>query len=381
MEWRLYPLDVLFFRGPEPMNAGESGIVHPVFPPAPEVTQGFVRARVLEALGVSFAAYRSAVNGAGGGDAAGEAVALIGRPGGDPGQLHIRGPYLVVERGNGIERWYPAPLDLRRAGDDGDWRPGAPGGAVTSDLGPVRFLDAPEKDLERKARWISHTGLEAYLRGEAVPSDHVQPADAFHEEEARVGIGRDRLTRVAAESMLYAPSFVRLRVKGAPAARAGIGLRVTGIDDGLQRRCAGVSRLGGEGRMVEVEVCPDPPVHRSDTRGETMRLVSLTPVRWGGGWLPPGFTRDGDGWSGAFGGVAATVVSAVVGKPVRIGGWDIVQTRPKPAAACVPAGSVYFLRVDGAGVPLPLHDQTFGDGARAGFGHVLAGRWMEGGAT
>jgi CRISPR/Cas system CMR-associated protein Cmr3 (group 5 of RAMP superfamily) len=61
MEWRLFPLDVLLFRGRESMNAGESGVVASLFPPTPETIYGFVRATLLEVLGVDFAAYGDAV--------------------------------------------------------------------------------------------------------------------------------------------------------------------------------------------------------------------------------------------------------------------------------------------------------------------------------
>jgi CRISPR-associated protein Cmr3 len=37
-----------------------------------------------------------------------------------------------------------------------------------------------------------------------------------------------------------------------------------------------------------------------------------------------------------------TLVSAVIGKPLAISGWDVANKRPKPLRHYVPAGSVYY---------------------------------------
>ncbi|MBI4497302.1 MAG: type III-B CRISPR module-associated protein Cmr3 [Chloroflexi bacterium] len=377
MEWRIFPLDVLFFRGLEPMNAGEATVIHSRFPPSPEVMQGFVRTALLAALGVAVQDYAAAVQGRGGGfPEVPEAIKLLGGLD-DLGQLDLRGPYLIRQAGGVVQRWYPAPLDLR--GREGSvWHPTNPGDPLDCDLGAVSFLPKLEEgDRETKVgMWISQEGLAAYLRGDLVPDSQIAKASAFFCEERRVGIGRNPASRATEEGMLYAPVFVRL--KDDHAGRVGIGLRVNGIDALLQERCAGLHRLGGEGRLAAVEVHQEPstPVTPGGARA---RLVLLTPARWGGRWLPQEFRQAGDGWHGDLEGQAVTIVSAAVDKPARIGGWDIAAGRPKPAEACVPAGSVYFLHAqDGADLGA-WHDRKLGTRGRAGFGHVVVGYWSEGG--
>ncbi len=374
MEWRAYPLDVVFFRGTEPMNAGESGVVRGLFPPSPEVLQGFVRSLLLEALGVGFETYARLVRSMGArfpeeGDPAAEAVRLLGRPGDDLGKLEIRGPYLVWERDGAAQRWYPAPLDLVK--DANVWYAVSPGGAVESDLGSVRFLAKPGQSA---GLWISERGLQSYLDGRAVDADDLTRSETFYSEERRTGIARNPVTHVSRDQMLYSPAFIRLKDSRRDQ-RLAIGFRVEGIPDDLQRRCAGVHRLGGEGRLAEVEVHPDPPLPPAPRSGRGYRLLLLTPAFWGGWWLPTRTSLEADGWPAEFDGLSVTVVAAVVGKPVMIGGWNMVDHRPKSAVPCVPAGSVYFVRArDAANLP-SLYDRKLGGRTAAGFGQVVVGRW------
>lgn len=365
MEWRLYPMDVLFFRGTEPMNAGEAGVVHGLFPPSPEVLQGMVRTTALEVLGIAPASY------------AAEGAKLAGR-------LNLRGPYLLVDRGqDGVERWFPAPLDLWQQKGDNFWRPGRPSTedeAVTSDLGRVPFITTEGKGA---GRWIRQDGLEAYLRGQPVPAEQVENARMFYLHEPRVGIARDRTTRTTVEGMLYAPAFVRL-CETARGGRVGLGLRVAGFDDLFPDGHRGVIRLGGEGRMAALEVHSGPAAPASGAAGDTVRLLLLTPGRWRGSWLPSGITGSLGNWQGSLGDASVRLVSAVVGKPVRIGGWDMTarggRGEPKPAQACVPPGSVYYLQVTDGTAKVDLHDRSIGNhgDVAVGFGHVLTGRWNRG---
>jgi len=373
VEWRIYPVDVLFFRGMEPMNAGEAAVVSSQFPPSPEVMQGFVRANLLMTLGVAFDDYRLAALRRGGSQAAQNALDLLGGPNG-LGRLDLRGPYLIQQRGEGVERWYPAPLDLYR-GADGDWERATPAAPVECDLGTVALLAPPDGETAA-GRWISSHGLQRYLAGQQIPQRLVVGADTLYAEERRVGIARDPTTRVSREGMIYAPVFVRLDDRESGGLRpAGIGVRVRGIPEELQLLCGGLSRLGGEGRLAEVEIHPEVDLPPAAGSGDGRRLLLLTPARWGGSWLPPGFEPRNEEWHGWLHGAAVTLVSAAVDRPRRFGGLDMVGGRPKDAEACVPAGSVYYIRA-GAGTDLgDWHDQTLGARGQAGFGQIVVGVW------
>ena len=178
--------------------------------------------------------------------------------------------------------------------------------------------------------------------------------------------------------MLYAPTFVRLADHADGRGRVGIGLGVDGIPDDLQRRCVGVRKLGGEGRMVAVGIYPAPRGLAPASRGAQYRLLLLSPARWGGDWLPPLAQRDGTGWTVTAAGIPLRLISAAVGKYERIGGWDILRRQPKPAEARVPAGSAYFVRPERPADLSALHGRKLGLGAGAGFGQAAVGRWLEG---
>ncbi len=394
MEWRLYPLDVLFFRGMDPMNTGEHGAVTGVFPPAPEVLQGLVRTVAAEHAATTPDARRDVAH----------TLATT---------ISLTGPYLIVEKDSGnIERWYPAPLDLWREDGQSRWRPGTLGAAVQTDLGRVRLLTNKPGGADR---WIRHDGLENYLKGESVPASAVAHCAAFWEMEPRTGIARDATTRAVKEGQLYAPAYVRLRWRddlrdgpkhGAPpvtsTARVGIGVRVSGLEAHHidERALSGLVHFGGEGRTAQLEVhepattlFPKSPVAEG---AKTIRMVLLSPAHWrlsgslADSWLPPGFTAGPAGetavWNGTLGRKPVTLAGAVTGKPVRIGGWDINKHRSKDARACIPAGSVYFLHTP-AGAP-HIHGQNINgnhadngepgeSGRRFGYGWTLTGNWKD----
>ncbi len=126
----LDPNDILFFRGPEPFNAGESGYVKSEFPPTPRTLQGALRAAFLEANGVDINEYVR-------GDATDPIVEALGRAD-EEIKLDLRGPYLTRDGGLCV----PAPLDLvERDGVLGRRAPAED--AVTTDIGKVRLLPSP----------------------------------------------------------------------------------------------------------------------------------------------------------------------------------------------------------------------------------------------
>ena len=116
---------------------------------------------------------------------------------------------------------------------------------------------------------------------------------------------------------------------------------------------AGLSFLGGERRIVrwsaladDFPACPD-DVRERIKEEKHCRLILLTPGLFAEGYLPAGGRFD-------FGGVKAIVVAAAVNRYQTVSGWDYAYVapngrrgRPKPTRRLAPAGSVYFLKLDG----------------------------------
>jgi CRISPR-associated protein Cmr3 len=65
-------------------------------------------------------------------------------------------------------------------------------------------------------------------------------------------------------------------------------------------------------------------------------LYLSTPAIFKTGWKPDLEKKFG---------IKADLVAAVVGKPLHIGGFDMVKREPKTMYKAVPAGSVYYYKV------------------------------------
>lgn len=380
----LRPNDILFFRGSDPFNAGETGYVQSEFPPTPQVMQGAIRTALLEASSVSLAGYAEWKNE---GASAGAILEAVGRPGQhDEMGLDLRGPFLEVDGG----MYVPAPLDLVSAEDR--MRRLSPGGSPTeTDIGRVRLPEPEDASVQVSSlagKWLAVEALTRHLTGDQVekkslfdpfasPEGELNHARALAED--KVGLKRNAATLAAEEGMLYTIVTRRL------GARLRLLMQVEGIPD----ECAlpEVLSLGGEGRFAWVDTMDMPAgmsahrdevARRIDLSGE-FRLVFLQPAQFERGWLPDGCDQrrvDGvDCWPGTLRGIDCTLVCACLDKPKMVGGWDIHRGEAKPVHALVPAGSVYFFTTGASGreVVEALDGAKLGGSSRIGFGHCVVG--------
>lgn len=315
--YEIDPADTLFFRGAEPMEAGQLTATA-LFPPPISVLQGSVRTAVLRQRGVSFKEYN-------GGRAPEDVVDLIGKSGTDaPFDITA-----ILFRLQG--RMYgPAPASWFV---DMDRKP-----TVGADL-IGRTVKAPgrDEDLSRfnvlttcqvpplvpvQGEAVSLAGwwvdLELYSRTEPVFSDGdaLSSAELF-DMENRVGIAMDRNRKVV-DGKLYSAGHIRLR--------EGVSMLVgVSADVGLQE--TGTLLLGGEQRVCGYRKCDGPSV----PEGEGGRFVSLAPVP-------------------ADNALLDDVVCA--GKSVVLAGWDMDKMFHKPTRTWLPAGTVFSRKINSACVPL-----------------------------
>ena len=360
--WRFDPLDTWFFREARPFGAATGGELSSVFPPPAHTVAGAVRTLIGAAQGVDWERFARV----------GEYADLkrsIG-VGDDLGQLHIGGPYPLWKG----ERLYPAPLHL--LAKTGQYTVLQPGEPVECDLGRVRLPQlatalSGAKPLDHT--WLDGPNLHRVLQGQ-VP-EKIYRASDLYAEESRLGIARNNEKRTAAEGLLYHTRHLR------PRPELTIGVTVSGIPAELHPT-RGVTRFGGEGRASAVTVDNArslPPAPEND--GPNLLLVLLTHADFGGGWQPPGFepvTQDDVRvWRGLLNGVELTLQSAVLGKAVREGGWDMQRQEPRPVKSLIPAGSVYFCSVEGdvRAAVTALHGWHAGQGGALGRGELAVGVW------
>lgn len=369
----LRPHDTLFLRDGRPFEQGdqEQAATAGIFPPYPPTIVGAMRAALARAKGWPGTTWPTDL---------GSGVDWS-QSGGPLGPLRFTGPFVLCDDAP----LFPAPLCLlvKRSGETFSAVARlAPGKPIDCDLG--RGIALPEKvaDIEGgKAPedvWIDGDGLTTLLNWGDPKLESLVPQDALWKAEARVGIAREESTRTTKEGALYAAAHVRLNEGVA------IAVSVEGAD--LGGIAGKLAPLGGEGRSVWIAKregpikFPEAPTLRAETDGALRyTVVLLTPAFFGGAeedWpRPDGTIRDGAGSA-----LPGRVVSACVGKPVPVGGWDGVNHTPLPLRPLAPAGSVWFMEAgaDDADAVHRRHGTGIGRATGWGFGFAMIGRWERG---
>lgn len=144
----------------------------------------------------------------------------------------------------------------------------------------------------------------------------------------------------------------------------------------------GPAFLGGERRAVQwqktnltLPTCPS-EIRNTIVAQKHCRLMLLTPGQFAVGDRPSWLLTSTPG-------VTATVRGMVVQRPQIVSGWDYAEKRPKATQRLAPAGSVYFLKLDGDEKAIEQFvDQLWmtcvSDGEqerRDGFGLAVLGTW------
>lgn len=380
--WRFEALDTWFFKESRPLDAVGGAQLNSTFPPPARTLIGAVRTTLGDALGGQWQHY-----GQPGRDTLSP---LIGTPN-DLGPLSFEGPY-ILHRG---QRLYPAPLVLmcaEQAHVDGNTttrftrlQPGTQ--TEQTDLGWVRLPKKQDASLQgakpAEDLWLTRAGLQAVLQGKAPQEADLVKAKHLFATEERLGIARDHHSRRPIDGLLYQTRHVR------PGLETALGLTVRGLDHSAFAALPtqGLARLGAEGRLAAWSRTEPQPLPTVPTSGRQLMLCLLSHAEFEHGWVPDGFvaqTTDTDQrpcthWHGMLAGRNARLVSAVTGKPVREGGWDMAAHQPRAVQGLVPAGSCYFFEFDSAEdarhVAQTMHGTQWGQHTAWGRGLVAVGTW------
>lgn len=368
------PLDVLFFRDARAFGAGADHRARTLLPPPPPTFHGALR---------TFLAWQRGWRpGAPLDPALGSAD--------DPGPLRVRGPFLGRRVGEEVSTRHPFPADAVALSDGAGLRL-APrclreAAGVASDAGrelPWAVAGDGERLAEGPPAALEARELLRYLRGEDVrPSAGGRGFGlglGLARPEARVGVALDRGRRTVREGYLYTAELARLLPGAVLVGDAWL--------EGGPLPEEGVLPLGGEGRLVSFRAHPDDDwevdeAARSADGARRISLYLLSPGPFPAGSWPPGL----EGGGGVLAGRRVRVEAACLGRPVRVGGFDLARGRPRPSRWAVPAGSVYRLELldGGADEALvrALHGRSlFPAGSpeeRLGWGQVLVGAGPDG---
>ncbi|MCW5921265.1 MAG: type III-B CRISPR module-associated protein Cmr3 [Saprospiraceae bacterium] len=330
MKLQLDALDPLFFRDGRPFALGEESYADGIFPPLPSTVRGALRSMWMsERLGVP--------------DADKDALATA--------SIGVELEYFGL--GIAGKPVFPAPLDLFFPKPE-KGTPAQPMKLIdkisASSCPPkVSHLFKAEADGKTEpvhGHLLDFETMQHYLNGDSsAPFETIRLSDLVKREH-KIGIGRDRETNRTKEGLLF--RLVANRFEDEK--HGGLSLLVelnAPESQPFKLASHAVLPLGGERRSVTAKTTSvDLLPKRPKIQGELLKIVLLTPALCNA-WFPeiPGLT----------------LVAAAVGKPVSVGGWDVLEQQPKPMRRAIPAGSVFLFQAESEAKANEMAEQLHGE--------------------
>ncbi|MDO5679474.1 MAG: type III-B CRISPR module-associated Cmr3 family protein [Pelistega sp.] len=383
------PVDTWFFK--ESRNMDDSGaiLMESLFPASIKTLLGAIRTYIGNERQIDWSNF----------SADSEFAKTIGYGEHDLGALVCNG--FSLEK-NG-ESHYAAPLNL--VSKDGMYEFFEIGQAVQTDLGFCRLPEMKTvggKPLEN--HYLSKTDWESILKGKlpssSIAKTHTQlpgdrkKSDVILVNEPRLGIARNNQTGSVIQGMLYQTEHLRLQEGWSMSLQLQSSLPLF-----ENQQSSDLIRLGGEGRLAHVEfkqAAAELPAKVSVTQnmlGVIIYLLTPLPDQRVDNQLPvlpfsdvkvsQSSQTQALQWEGSVGDLKIKVISAVVGKSIRLGGWDMKLHKSTPVRSFVPPGSCWYVQtesqeqaqqiIDG------LHGQflTSGIERQYGYGQVFVGLWLK----
>jgi CRISPR-associated protein Cmr3 len=278
---------------------------------------------------------------------------------------------------NGIEQFFPMPKDVVKKKGVEERTPyiltpkKLSGNKIMTDLpaGLINMWISAEEAMEAAAGFLSSKEMTDYLAGK-VPSTIAELNDLFVTEE-RTGIRKSKTTRSVETGGLYSVEYFRLN--------ENVGFIIE-VDNTKLLPDSGILRLGGDNRSAGYAKAswseiPVDAIKKKIAETKCFKLVLTTPAIFKNGWLPEGLYSNT--MQGQINGVEVTLISACIGKPVGIGGYDFVKNQPKVMKKAVSAGSVYYFELKDCNID-SLFERLWlksisDERAQEGFGITLIG--------
>lgn len=111
----------------------------------------------------------------------------------------------------------------------------------------------------------------------------------------------------------------------------------------------GLVKLGAEGKVVIINQVDQERIEGRNFSDKYFKVVLLSPAL---------FSGEGEPSLNLFKelGYEITLLTKVVGRPIKIGGWDMVTKQPKSMLNAVPSGSVYYYEITNSKSVKELND-------------------------
>jgi CRISPR-associated protein Cmr3 len=315
---RIEPLDTLFFRDGKPFTMGDDNWANGIFPPQPSVVYGAIRSAY-------FSNNIDDLKKAAGED--------------DPTKnLRIKGIYLFDSEENKF--YLPLPMDCVQKKNEK--KKNEAHVLLFEKLDKIKSSCPTEYSLKgseevENVTWglINIELFKRYLESSEKNFLFLKLSDKIL-IEPKIGIGINKKIGTSEEGKLYRVGMNRLN-------NMYIVINFEGLD--LPER--GLMKLGGEGRAVYYEKFsdqrPDVSISLNELSDNRFKVYLLTPAIFKNGWIPEmlnnkELTYESKGFKVKF-------LTAAIGKPLSMGGFDMKNNKPKPMLKVVPAGSVYYFEL------------------------------------
>ena len=337
---KITPLDIVFFRDGKPFSWGEETWAEGIFPLYPSTIYGALRTMWFSENIQEFSKANTEKD--------------------KTAKIEVK--HICINSSGYL--YFPLPLNLIKKKDT------AKGDILevfslelfnfaklgVSNLNLPLYALSNKDEVESCEGFIDAFSLKEYLKGERENFD-IYVKNAFLDHEPKIGIGRNPLTHTTKEGRLYRVNMIRLK--------SGV-FFVSEIEtNGISFPKRHLLKLGAEGKcclfeqdeqgyeeLKELGNLSTKIVHDIE-KTRKFKLYFATPVIFENGWLPSWIDRES--LKGEYKGIILKLISACVGKPVYIGGFDMKgkdkirekdRPQPKKMLRAIPAGSVYFFEIE-----------------------------------
>lgn len=327
MKIKIDAIDTLFFKDGKPFSMGEETWADGIFPPPPSVIYGAITSSILSAKPeLSNRLSDSTIFD----------------------DVIITDIYYRVK--NSIH--YPMPLDIvykknkskKEVNTENRTKEykvslinGNQRNTLSSISQNISVINSTEEVENLENAVLNDSKLSDYLNGFLDEKEFVcrKLSDNFI-TESKVGIGRDNLTHTTEESKLYRVGMRRPK---------DLSIIVELADTELTKELTKFIKLGAEGKIAKLSEQKDiyNPILVKNSEGKEFKLYLKTPAFFESGWLPSWINKET--LVGEKEGIKIKLITAFIGKPISIGGFDMYNKVPKPMRKAVPSGSVYYFEI------------------------------------
>src|SRR3990167_1901978 len=332
------PNDVLMFRDGKPFSGGDDHYARGAFPPPPSTFYGAIRSKILSEKYPQYESFKD-------GNVPEDVKNEIGTPS-EHGSLTLNN-FLLARRIHGaIQPIFPVPRDIVKIKGIEEKKLFLlkPDESLNNKINcnfPFASLTPlwlkTESPIEEVNGFLSLQAMSTYLGGN-VPNEIVK-SEVLYQKDERVGIKKHRTTKAAEAGALYSVEYFRFKED------VGFAVELAGVEKFPPE---GLLRLGGDQRSAfyreSLFSLPDVEMVKNKIKNTgQFKVVFLTPAIFDKGWMPDWIDRKSG--IGTVNNITLKLISAALGKPVHIGGFDLVKKTPKDMKKAVSTGSVFYFQL------------------------------------